>query len=515
MDRIDLPNVVVDFRSEEVRGPGGAPIELRPQSFAVLRCLAGRAGELVSKDELLTECWPGVAVTEDSLTQCVSEIRRALGESGRSLIRTVTRRGYRLVMPEASAPNGASAHSPHVWAKVAVLPFRALPGDADRAGEASGALATGLAEDIIAELARNRALAVLARDASFAAKAQGLTPAEIGRQFQVGYIIEGTVRTGGARIVVDAQLIDARDSHHAWTERFAFAAEELPAKRDDLAAQIAATVCSEIQRNGFAEILRQPVGTLDARESVLRGLGLQMRRFDRQSVLESRALFEHAVELEPSYGLAHISLGANIASDAGKMITGGIAPDALPDAIATIRRGIELDTTQPYGYHALAYGLFLMGKHEEASKASGQSVALAPGNAYFLAFYAFLRVNAGEYTEGLALAERALAVDPFGPVSYLDCMARALYALGRFELASKHAAEAAERSPASTEAYVTAAAANTALGRREDAAAMIAALLRLSPGYTMQTPSVAKAFGPVPEMRARYVRHLREAGMPE
>ena len=104
MDQLVLPDMVVDFRRQEVLGRDGAHIELRPQSFTVLRRLADGAGELVSKDDLLEACWPGVIVTEDSLTQCISEIRRALGDSGRSLIRTVARRGYRLVPPEETAP---------------------------------------------------------------------------------------------------------------------------------------------------------------------------------------------------------------------------------------------------------------------------------------------------------------------------------------------------------------------------------------------------------------------------
>src|SRR6202161_3135075 len=102
MDRIDLPDRVVDFRREEVRGRGRdcARIELRPRAFGVLRRLAAADGALVTKDELLTECWPGVIVTEDSLTQCISEIRKALGEFAREVVRTVPRRGYVLLPPD-------------------------------------------------------------------------------------------------------------------------------------------------------------------------------------------------------------------------------------------------------------------------------------------------------------------------------------------------------------------------------------------------------------------------------
>ncbi len=80
-DRIELPGATVDFRLEEVRDGSGAHVELRPRSFVVLRHLASRAGELVTKDDLLAECWPGVVVTEDSLA---SASRRSAGRSARA-----------------------------------------------------------------------------------------------------------------------------------------------------------------------------------------------------------------------------------------------------------------------------------------------------------------------------------------------------------------------------------------------------------------------------------------------
>src|ERR1700722_8608584 len=101
MDRLFLKTAVVDFRREEVRGPAGTRIDLRPRAFAVLRCLAANAERLVTKSDLLAECWSNVAVSEDSLAQCVSESRQALGDRERNVIRTVPHRGYLLMPPEA------------------------------------------------------------------------------------------------------------------------------------------------------------------------------------------------------------------------------------------------------------------------------------------------------------------------------------------------------------------------------------------------------------------------------
>src|SRR5882762_10431339 len=99
VDRLDLAGLTLDLRREELRDATGARIELRNRSFSVLRHLATNADRVVTKDELLEANWPGVTVTEDSLTQCISEIRRALGDPGRDLLRTVPRRGYMFLMP--------------------------------------------------------------------------------------------------------------------------------------------------------------------------------------------------------------------------------------------------------------------------------------------------------------------------------------------------------------------------------------------------------------------------------
>src|SRR5215470_3360403 len=74
-------------------------IELRPKSFEVLRYLVENAGRLVTKDELIRAAWRNVVVTDESLIQCVSELRHAIADDGQNIIKTVPRRGYRFISP--------------------------------------------------------------------------------------------------------------------------------------------------------------------------------------------------------------------------------------------------------------------------------------------------------------------------------------------------------------------------------------------------------------------------------
>jgi TolB-like protein len=246
IDSIELAGASVDFRREEVRDRYGVRTKLQPRLASVLRYLAANAGTAVAKDELLETCWPGVVVTEDSLTQCISDLRRVLGDNDRDLIRTTPRCGYMLVLPDPD------------WASIAVVAFDAFSGDAgDRL------LGAGFAGDIIAELARNKVVKVIARNSSFAAHYQGKTAQDIAHMFHVRYVLEGSIRRVGERMFVNAQLIHGRDSRLVWAERYTLVAQDIFAAQDDLVARIAGTLFSEMRRTEEAASLRRPPATLD------------------------------------------------------------------------------------------------------------------------------------------------------------------------------------------------------------------------------------------------------------
>src|ERR1051325_33553 len=97
----------------------GQPVELRPQAMAVLLELGRRHGELVTRRDLSARVGPGVSVTDDSLVQCVVEIRRALGDTRQQVVRTMPRRGYLLIVDAADT-------IPHDVQKVSVYRLAAI-----------------------------------------------------------------------------------------------------------------------------------------------------------------------------------------------------------------------------------------------------------------------------------------------------------------------------------------------------------------------------------------------------
>lgn len=108
----ELRGFVFDLSDLELRDSAGRCVGLRPKSREVLKCLVVRANRVVPKDELMRQVWPSVVVTEDSLVQCIAELRRALNDARHDLIRTEMRRGYRLVLPAAGSEAADTASGP-------------------------------------------------------------------------------------------------------------------------------------------------------------------------------------------------------------------------------------------------------------------------------------------------------------------------------------------------------------------------------------------------------------------
>ena len=121
--QVRLPQHIVDLAADELRGTTGGHVDLRPRSYAVLRLLAENAGRLVTKDDLIAKVWDDVAVTEDSLTQCIADIRKALRDDERRVLRTVPRKGYLLVPSQRGAQlAGRMPDRP----SLAVMPFMSM-----------------------------------------------------------------------------------------------------------------------------------------------------------------------------------------------------------------------------------------------------------------------------------------------------------------------------------------------------------------------------------------------------
>jgi TolB-like protein/DNA-binding winged helix-turn-helix (wHTH) protein len=253
----------LDLKNQELRR-GGQAVKLPPQPIGVLALLAGRAGELVRREDLERHIWGDDTVVDfrQGLNSCILQLREALGDSARApqFIETVPRRGYKFIAPvrrELAAreqgmagsapalPQGRSLRLPAVAAvaavvlltaafvggghpvpqaeaagnrvMVAVLPFEDLGGR-----EAVGAFADGLTDEVIALLGRPypEEVGVIARTTAMQYKGSDKDIRQIGRELDVAYVIEGSVRREGSGARITAQLVRVSDQAYLWCDSY-------------------------------------------------------------------------------------------------------------------------------------------------------------------------------------------------------------------------------------------------------------------------------------------------------
>src|SRR5690349_22904256 len=262
-----------DFTLDLTRGAlcaGDRSVDLRPKSFGVLAHLVQNAGRLVPKDELMQAVWPDVVVSDESLAKCVSEARAALGDAEQRLVKTVPRRGYLFDAPVSpangwSAPRALTKGSALIllltavavialavpWGRPAGPPLPARPSIAVlpfsvRDDPQQDYFGDGLTEDLTTSLGRFRELFVVGHHSTLGYKRRDASPAQIGRELGVRYLLEGSVRRDGDRMRITARLLDAATGREIWGESYDRALTGIFAVQDDLTRNIVTSLVAHV-----------------------------------------------------------------------------------------------------------------------------------------------------------------------------------------------------------------------------------------------------------------------------
>lgn len=276
MDRLTTIALQVgDWRIDPQLGQmtrGAETVRLEARTLRLLMYLANRAGETVSIDELLDQVWSGVVVTQDSVYQAVTALRRQLGDDAKQpkYIITVPRLGYRLIAPVRAAvdepaltvpPSPPPVQSRRVpwWAvavavalvvglslylwrasttpdarSVAVLPFLDLTSQAMD----EEYFADGLTEELIDRLSLTPGFKVPAASASYYYKGKSLPPAQIASELRVAYLLEGSLRESGETLRITARLTRANDGYVMWTQTYERPKPDRLTIQDEIAQEV-------------------------------------------------------------------------------------------------------------------------------------------------------------------------------------------------------------------------------------------------------------------------------------
>ncbi len=301
--------------------------------------------------------------------------------------------------PTADTPAPAKA-------SVAVLPFVNMSGDKE-----NEYFSDGLSEELLNVLSKIGELKVAARTSSFHFKGQTGDIAEIARKLGVASILEGSVRQSGLKVRITAQLINAADGYHLWSETFDRELDDIFAVQDEIAASVAEALKVKLLGADGGRLSVGGTTNAEAFQAYLQGVHHRNRGSEETAARSSLEAFERAVELDPAYAQAY----ANLAMAWEEMTTNDFVAleEGVAKSIEAAAKAIELAPDLADGHQAMGRMLFAYKLElKEARKAIEKALELYPGNVSVQIEYARTISSFGERDASVAAAKTALELDP-------------------------------------------------------------------------------------------------------
>ena len=366
-----------------------------------------------------------------------STVTRALSKDSGQRYQAVTE--LLADLRSATGPATAVARQPDV-PSIAVLPFANMSADPEQEY-----FCDGLAEELIDALARLEGLRVVARTSAFQFKGQAHDLRKVGEQLSVKTVLEGSVRKAGNRLRINAQLINAEDGYHLWSERYDREMDDVFAVQDDIARSVVEKLKVKLLGEAGESVVRRQTGNLEAYHCFLKGRHYRFSRYDLPKAVE---FFEQAINHDPSYAQAYAGL-ADCFNILGVGVGGAIPPKvAFSKARAAVDQALRIDDRLAEAHAALAMILFFFDwSWSEAERAFTQALELNPAGIEAHCWYGLFLANVrGRPEEGLAKVKRAQALDPLS--AYASTIAGAIFFTGRqYDRAIERCQQALEMQP--------------------------------------------------------------------
>jgi TolB-like protein/DNA-binding winged helix-turn-helix (wHTH) protein len=531
---------------------GGAELALRPKAFDVLRYLVERAGRLATKDELVSAVWPDVIVSDDSLAQCIRDIRKVLSDDSDQFIKTLPRRGYMFVAEAAPFDGTETPAAAAVWVKrsdlrrlalpiaalaalvlvaalgawgrgwlgrqpsvtdtrmtIAVLPFAYL---GDKPGE--DWLADGIAEDIRTAVSRFRDSAVIGRYSSSRYRGDAIDIRQAARELGAHYLLQGSVRRSGDRLRITAQLIDPQTGASRWSERYDRPFSDVFAIQDEVAGKVAAQLVAHAREATIARLRTRAPADLEVYELVLRSRKA-FQSFKHEGVLESRALCERAIAIDANYTPAWVLLSNALLQLFIQPYSEQHGMTAmLQQARTAAEKAVSLDADSASAQATLGFSLVWAREHEGGLEAFRKAIGLNPDDDIAWVGYAQALSFAGFNREALDAWQRAQHLNPFVPGVWFGIGSNPHIMLREFEPALRLARSCTERTPTYYPCFMFLAIAANELGREDEARSAVQRLLELYPKFSIGRHMQVAPFGKDADA-AQFAEYLRRTGLPE
>jgi len=496
----------------------GCVLSLRPKSFDVLRYIATNPGRVISKDEIFQAVWPGISVTDDSLVQCISEIRHVLGDEGQTLVRTLPRRGYLFAPSEPAVQSNSSvtlgARGPGMWWRIARRAHAALP--AKLAGVVTGArlgmvlaviacvgvllsllprensskprsirsvailpfeplldeglahrnLAQGLADLVVMRLIKLGVLRVV--PPSTAASLQERSALDTGRHLGVDAVLEGRLYKQNNRLRVTAHLLRVSDGETIWSDRFVEDTNDVFKAEEEIALHLADSMVSKLESNKSSPLPHPNSVIPEANTAYARGRFLLGRRTG-PSVERAITSFESAIQIDRNFAIAHAALAESL-NLVGAY--GGVEPrSAFLRAKEAALKALELQPALAASHVALAFAKAHAEYDWPAARAGYlRGIELSPTDATAWQWLALADAANGQHAEALQNVRTAHRIDPLSLIVSVD-VGRHLYYEGSYQAAVEQLLRTIDLDPGFVRAHHELGRAHLQMGRFDEAIA--------------------------------------------
>ncbi|MEZ2127649.1 MULTISPECIES: winged helix-turn-helix domain-containing protein [unclassified Sinorhizobium] len=396
---------------------GGSDITIRPKSLALLVYLIENPGRVIDKEELIGAIWPNSIVTDDSLSQCLKDVRAALGAEAEGLIRTVPRRGY--IVDEGQIRCRSELPSPQSEKpSIAILSFRPLASDREHHW-----FAEGLTEDIAMALTRSRQLMVVSRLARPVEPNVSRSVAEVAGALGVRYVVDGSIRLVGDRLRVSSQLVDAHSGAILWADRFDRYLNDVFAIQDEITEAIVRHLEIKLLPQERRSIQLSRTDSMEAYTYYRHGWQLA-RHWTKAYLLVARRMFTRATELDPTFARAHSAIAL-----CDCFLLEWFASKETPGSIlAMAEKALAFDANLAEAHVARALAFQKSGRIDDAWTAYAEALAIDPTCFEARLFAGFLAWTQGQRDVAMAQFVEAAQLrrdDYLGPYFVLAAIDKA------------------------------------------------------------------------------------------
>jgi TolB-like protein/Tfp pilus assembly protein PilF len=340
----------------------------------------------------------------------------------------------------------------------------------------------GLTEDIISSLGRSRELSVISLGGVSTYKGSNPNPEEVGRDLQVRYVVEGSVRRSPERIRVSVNLTDTARSTLLWSEQYDVKPEDIFSVQDRITQQISGALAVQVTGVELAQSAAKPPNNLEAYDLVLRGRDA-FSRITRSGNAEAREFFRQAMQLDPSYAPALVGL-ANVDL---KAVTQGWTPnpgEALERAETLARKAIELDQANPRAHAVLGNVAVYFGEYDRGLRELNRAIELNPSDAEAYGGLIGVLLWTGNIEGAISAGELLRQFQPNLTATESFHLATAYLLANQSAEAIRVLEEALDRNRADPFAHVILAAAYAEQGRDEEARQQAGVVRQRSPGFS-------------------------------